>query len=157
MASGFLSLLAEFREESSFLPPITFGYIYSRGAEIPVCSFGPDISYLFTGFSPRVHFMLAIISLGTVTGVYTLAKSTPEAQKIRNSAPTSLAYVLDVIVSIDSIFTFIAPVLLLLRVCNGDLISNTLLFIQVAVLATTLWSIILNQYTDVEGIKGISK
>lgn len=157
MVSGYLSLVAKFREESSFLPPITFGYLYSKGSEIPVCSFGIDIPYLFTGLDPTVHLSLAIISLVTASGTYTIAKTDMSTANLRNSATTKFGYILDGVVLLESIFTFLAPLLLLLRICQGDLIANTLLFIQLILIGTTIWSLLLNRYTDVEGFKGISR
>lgn len=157
MISGYLSLIAKFREESSFLPPVTFGYLYSKGSAIPVCSFGINISYTFTGFSPTIHLLLAIVSLVTASGAYTIAKTGRSTANIRNSATTKFGYILDVVVILESIFAFLAPLLLILRICRGDLIANTLLLIQIILIGTTIWSLLFNRYTDVEGFKGISK
>ncbi|WP_160135851.1 hypothetical protein [Halococcus salsus] len=157
MVSGYLSLIAKFREESSFLPPITFGYLYSKGSEIPVCSFEVDISYVFTGFSSTIYLILAVISLATASGAYTIAKTGMSTADVRNSATTKFGYILDSVVTLESIFTFLAPLLLILRICQGDFIANTLLLIQVILIGTTGWSLLLNRYTDVEGFKGMSK
>ena len=157
MVSGYLSLVAKYREESSFLSPIVFGYLYSKGPAIPVCSFGADIPYVFTGFSSTIHLMLAVVSLVTASGAYTIGKTSMSTAHIRNSATTKFGYILDGVVILESIFTVLAPFLLFLRICQGDLIANTLLLIQVILIGTTIWSLLLDRYTDVEGFKGVSK
>lgn len=157
MVSGALSLIADLRDEGSFLPPITFGYLYSKGSEIPVCSFGSDSIYVFTGFSRTFQLSLAVASLITAMGTYTIAKSNKSSFKIRKSATKNFGNVLDVVVFIDSIFDVLAPLLLLFRVCQGDLIANTLLLIQIALLGTTVWSYLLYRYTSMESFKGMTK
>lgn len=158
MVAQSLTFLAKFREESSFLPSITFGYLYTRGADLPVCSFGIDVPYIsFSGLSSVSLLFLTVVSLGTASGAYTIAKSNISASRIRNSASSKFGYFLDAIVIVDTIFTFIAPLALLLHICRGDLIVNTLLLIQVALISTTIWSILLDQYTEVEGIKEMTR
>lgn len=157
MVSGALSLIADLRDESSFLPAITFGYLYSKGSEIAVCTVGLDSMYVFTGFSRTFQLVLAIASLVTAMGTYSIAKSNKSSSKIRQSATKKFGHVLDVVVVIDSGFTILAPILLLFRICQGDLIANTLLLIQIAILGTTLWSYLLYRYTSMGSFKGMAK
>ena len=158
MSTSTLSLLDSLREESSFLPPIMFGYLYTKRNSLPICD--EVIGIPFIGkLAPESDWLLGltIASLLTGAGVYTIAMTEMSASSIRGSTGRIFGRFLDVIVVTDWIFTFLAPLFLAVRVCQGDLVVNSLLFIWAAIFLTTIWSYLLYIFTDVEGFKGFSK
>lgn len=158
MSTSTLSFLDSLREESSFLPPIMLGYLYTNHNSLPICSAVIGTPFV-EKLAPESGWLLGltVASLLTGAGVYTIAKTEMSASSIRGSAGRIFGRFLDIIVISDWVFTFLAPLFLAARVCHGDLVMNSLLFIWMAVFLTTVWSYLLHVFTDVEGLKGFSK
>lgn len=158
MSTGTLSLLDSLREESSFLPPIMFGYLYTKHSSLPICGAVTGVPFV-EKLAPGSGWLLGltVASLLTGAGVYTIAMTEISAPSIRGSAGQIFGRFLDIIVISDWLFTFLAPLFLAARVCHGDLVVNSLLFIWMAIFLTTVWSYLLYVFTDVEGFKGFSR
>lgn len=157
MSTSALELLDSLREESSFLPPVIFGYLYMSQSKLKICEWASDIP--FSGvLDPGSNWLLGltVVSVLTGAGVYTIAKTALPAAEIWKSSGRVFGSFLTLGVVVDWVFTFLAPLFLVTRFCHGDLVVNSLLFLWVALFATTVWSFLLDRYTAVEGIKGFS-
>lgn len=129
--------MGENREESAFLPAVSYGYVFTKYNELSICSFGIGLPWFTLG--DTVYALLSIITISTGSLVYVLASYEGPSGEIRDSVDEGFARKLDHTLFINLPLTLLAPLVLLLRVCNGDLINNSLLFIQLIIFASTLW------------------
>lgn len=156
MVVGLRTFLAESREESTLLPAVSIGYIYTKTNKLKICPTDLGIiDFRFTGLQPSTYFLLAICALVSGSLIYIVTKLDTKAPKIRDSTSQPLKVIMDISLITHIIFLFLAPLLLLIRACNGDLISNALLFIQGSIILTTIWVSILSVFSDEVETKGL--
>ena len=155
MSTGSLSLLDSQRESASLLPALIFGYIYTKYDSLPVCCSVDHVQFIeILSPEPVLILGLALVSLVTGTGVYTIAVLEKAPSSIQESAGWIFGKFISANLWISLILFFLAPFFLLVRICQGDLVVNTLLFVWSGIVLTTVWSVILKQLTEVDELIG---
>jgi hypothetical protein len=118
----------ENRHLSAFFPAVVFGYIYTKGyTSVCTLDIGLDI-WSYTGLPSIVYLSLAAIGLVTGALNFELADADEVPDKTKNSR------VVNWFVDIHGLLALLTVVPLLLRVCKGDVVLNTLLLIT-----STMW------------------
>ena len=118
----------ENRHLSAFFPAVTFGYIYTKGYT-SVCTIDIGLNiWTYTGLPSSAYLSLAAIGLVTGALNFELADADSVPDKTKNNS------IVNGLADFHGLLALLTLIPLLLRVCKGYVILNTLLLIT-----STMW------------------